>query len=251
MAWYRTWILISAMLLIASQVHSETLTISAAASLTEAFKDVVAAFEQAHPDTRVKLNLAASGILLQQIRRGAPVDILACADLQTMETAAAQGLLVPGTQRNFARNSLVLVTPARAHSQVDSLRDLAGDAVKYVALGNPEYVPAGRLGRAVLEREALWPQVAAKIIHANNVRQVLSYVVRAEVDAGLVYATDAQLMKDKLNVVTNLSLNGSIVYPIAIVQGSSNTRQAKRFIDFVQSPAGRDILIAHGFKAVH
>jgi len=247
----RKMLVLMGALLLAGTARSGDVTVSAAASLTDAFKAVAAAFEQAHPETQLKLNFAASGVLLQQISRGAPADLFASADQKTMDDAADQGLLVPATRRDFVRNALVLITPAQADAQLDGLAALATAPVKRIALGNPDYVPAGRYGKKALERAGLWPHVAGKIIPAQNVRQVLDYVVRGEVDAGLVYATDAHLMGDKLHVVADIALDEPITYPIAVIAGSANVGEAQRFIDFILSPQGQDILVAHGFAVPH
>ena len=128
------------------------LLVSAAASLTNAFKDIGSAFEQTEPDTKVIFNFAASGPLLAQIERGAPVDVFATADRDTMNQAAAKGLIQPDTRSDFAANQLVLVTPADSKLDIHRIQDLTQAEVKRIAIGNPATVPVGRYTRQALTR---------------------------------------------------------------------------------------------------
>jgi molybdate transport system substrate-binding protein len=223
------------------------LTVSAAASLSQAFNEIGAAFEAQQPGTRLRFNFAASDALLAQIARGAPVDVFASADIESMDKADAQQLLVPGTRRQFAANALVLVTPADSTLPLRALADLGRPDVKRVALGKPEGVPAGRYAKGALDAAGLWPVVQAKAVYAINVRQSLDYVARGEVEAGFVYATDAAVQKDKVKVALTVPTATPIANPIAVVAGSPNAQAARRFIDFVTSPAGQAVLARHGF----
>lgn len=229
-------------------VQAGELTVSAAASLTDAFREVALHFERAHPDTTVRFNFAASGVLLQQIARGAPVDLFASADQATMDDAGQQGLIRSDSRRNFARNALVLVAPADSDLVVQRLADLATAPLQRLALGNPDYVPAGRYGRVALENAGVWSPLEGRIIPIQNVRQTLDYVVRGEVDAGVVYSTDAHLMADKLTVLTEISLQEPIRYPIAIVADSQQVTAAEHFIAHLASEKGQAILARHGFS---
>lgn len=242
------FLIASLLLLIGMLARAGDLTVSAAASLTEAFREAAASFEQAHPDTTVKLNFAASGVLLQQIVRGAPVDLFASADQETMDEAEQQGLLVPDSRRDFVRNSLVLIAPADSDLAVDDIADLGTAPIQRIALGNPDYVPAGRYGKAALEKAGLWSTLEGRVIPTQNVRQALDYVVRGEVDVGFVYATDAQLMADKLKVLADIPLEQPVTYPIAVIQDSANASEAERFIAHLLSPEGQAILASHGFS---
>ncbi|HLO94849.1 MAG TPA: molybdate ABC transporter substrate-binding protein [Burkholderiaceae bacterium] len=235
-------------LLGALPVLAAELTVSAAASLGTAFKEIVPAFEAQHPGTRVLLNIGASDALLAQISKGAPVDVFASADQEAMDRAEAQKALVPGTRRNFAGNRLVLVVPVSATVVVSGLQDLPSAAVQRVALGKPEGVPAGRYAKSALEAASLWSAVAPKAVYATHVRQALDYVARAEVDAGFVYATDAADRQDKVRVVAVVPTPMPIRYPVAAVAGGSNGQAARRFIDYLLSPAGQAVLAKHGFQ---
>ena len=223
------------------------LTVSAAASLTDAFKVVKTAFEKANPGTTVTTNFAASGPLLRQIESGAPVDVFASADQKTMDQAAAKGLLAPGTRADFVQNALVLIQPADATPALKGLADLSLPGVKRIAIGNPATVPAGRYAQEALTSARLWEAVTPKLVPGESVRQTLGYVARGETDAGFVFATDAKSAGAKVRVVAEAATTTPVRYPIAVVAASKNPK-AKAFVDFVLSPAGQKILQDHGFK---
>jgi molybdate transport system substrate-binding protein len=226
---------------------SQQITVSAAASLTAAFKDLAPRFEASKPGATVRLNFAASGVLLQQIRQGAPVDVFASADQDTMDRADAQKLLDTASRRNFARNSLVLVEPAQGGAGVKRLQDLAGAGVRKIAIGKTATVPVGRYTREVLEAAHLWTTLEPKFVQADSVRQVLDYVARGEVEAGFVYQTDAALVGDKVRVVAVPAGAKPVTYPIAVVADSRHKALAADFIAFVQSDAGQQLLGRYGF----
>lgn len=244
----RAWALAGLGLLSGAALAADV-TVSAAASLSNAFKELGPAFEAQNPGTRLLFNFAASDALLAQISKGAPVDVLATADQETMDRAEAQKLLLAGSRFNFISNELVLVTPAEGGvALMSSLADLARPAVKRVALGKPEGVPAGRYAKAALESAKLWGVVEPKAIYAIHVRQALDYVARGEVDAGFVYASDALAQKDKVRVLFTVPTETAIRYPVAAIAGSSKASEARKFIDYLLSPAGQAVLARHGFR---
>lgn len=222
-------------------------TISAASSLTNVFQDIARSYETEYVDARVMLNFGGSGGLLQQIAKGAPVDVFASADQETMDIAAMQNLLAADTRQDFARNTLVLIVPSESPIRLGQLADLQQSSVERVAMGNPASVPAGRYSRQALTAANLWDNLQDKVINTQSVRQSLDYVARGEVAAALVYATDARLMKDKVKIAFTVPLEADISYPIAQVRDSANSDEAKRFINYLQSPVGQDILARHGF----
>ncbi len=235
------------LLLSTSAVHAADLVVSAAASLTNAFKDLGQAFEAQNPDTKVILNFAASDVLLQQIIKGAPADVFASADQEAMNKAEAEKAVLAASRKNFANNQIVLIVPADSQLRIQQLQDLAQPAVKRVAYGNPASVPVGRYTKAALEHANLWDVVAAKGVPAQNVRQSLDYVARGEVDAGFVFSTDAAIMPDKVKVALHVPSQTAVSYPIAV---TSNTRQADmaaKFVAYVLSPAGQATLARYGF----
>jgi len=142
----------AAALSVHSVAHADELVVSAAASLTNAFRIMATAFEKTHPNTQVVLNLGASDVLLQQILNGAPADVFASADETAMDKAVDGKAVIPNTRRDFATNSLVMIVPADSRLPVRSVREaLMLPQVKHVALGNPASVPAGRYAKAFAE----------------------------------------------------------------------------------------------------
>lgn len=225
----------------------QELLVSAAASLTNAMKEVAMAFEKTHPGTRIVCNFAASGVLLQQMAKGAPVDVLAAADQKTMNRAQEKKLIVPGTRRNFVSNRLVLIAPQDSPLALSGLGDLTRPEVKRVAVGNPATVPAGSYAREALEKVGLWDTLSPKFILAESVRQVLDYVSRGEVDAGLVYSTDAAIAKGKVKVIQTVTEHAPILYPIAVTAATDKKTLAQSLVDFILSPPAQEIFLRFGF----
>jgi molybdate transport system substrate-binding protein len=238
----------TALALAASLARAGDLHVSAAASLSNAFREIAERYESQHAGAKVLLNFGASGALLQQMAKGAPVDVFASADTETMDMAAKQGLIVNGERRDFARNSLVVVVPRDSRITLNRLRDLGQPAVQKVAIGNPASVPVGRYTRHALDSAKLWAVVSPKAINTQNVRQSLDYVARGEVDAGFVYGSDAAVMRDKVRVAFEVPLDIAIRYPIARTTASLDAPEARRFVDFVLSPAGQAVLARYGFR---
>ena len=223
------------------------LTVSAAASLTNAFRELGPLFETQNPGTTVAFNFASSDALLAQIARGAPVDVFASADQDAMDRADTQKLLAAGTRRNFVGNRLAMVVPADSALGLQVLTDLQKPSVQRIAIGNPASVPVGRYAKGALEAAKLWAAVEPKAVMAQSVRQALDYVARGEVEAGFVYATDAAIMKDKVKVVAIIPTETSITYPTAAIAGSPNPDAARKFLDFVLTPAAQAVLARYGF----
>ena len=223
------------------------LTVSAAASLTNAFKEIAPLFEARNPDTKVLLNFGASGALLQQIANGAPADVFASADQESMDQAQARSLVKPAERRNFASNRLVVIVPAAGGQAPKALADLGTRAYGRIAIGLPASVPVGRYTQGVLEKAGLWAAIAPKTIGAHNVRQALDYVARGEVDAGFVYGTDAAVMADKVTVALTVPTEVPVLYPIAPVTSGPNAAAAQKFVAFVLTPPAQAVLAKYGF----
>lgn len=228
-----------------------TLTVSAAASLTEAFTDIAKEFEAANPGTKVGLNLAGSGTLRTQIESGAPVDIFASASESDMDILSENNLIENSSRKDFAANTLVMVVPEKNSSDSPkNLEDLAEDNVEKIAIGNPETAPVGKYTEGALKTAGVWDKVESKVILAENVKQVLTYVETGEVDAGFVYMTDAESgKKDLYEIAYTVPVNESISYPIAVINASENKEEAQEFVDFITGTRGQEILAEYGFKA--
>jgi molybdate transport system substrate-binding protein len=232
----------------AGHASAGELVVSAASSLSNAFKEIAQAYQQLHPESNVVLNFAASDVLMQQIVNGAPADVFASADQVAMDKAAAQNAIAPASRRNFAANQLVVIVPHDSLLPIARLTDLTQPALRRIAYGNPSFVPVGRYTQAVLEQAKIWQAVSAKGVLAQNVRQSLDYVARGEVDAGFVFATDAAIMPERVRVALRLPPAVPITYPIAITRASTHAVDAERFIKYVRSDAGQAILARYGFS---
>ncbi len=243
------WMITAMLATAVASASAGQLLVSAASSLTQAFREIAVSYQVQHPEVKVALNFAASGVLLQQLDKGAPVDVLASADQYTMDLAQQRGLV--DVRRDFARNALVVIVPVPLPARhpgpatLSGLADLARLDITRVAIGNPASVPAGRYAGLALQAAKL--DLQAKTIQTQNVRQALDYVARGEVDAGFVYRTDAALIAGKVKVAFEVLQDDAILYPIAASKHSANAAEAARFIDFILSDAGQAILARHGF----
>ncbi|MDR2743793.1 MAG: molybdate ABC transporter substrate-binding protein [Desulfovibrio sp.] len=232
-------------LVLAQNAVAAEMTISGAASLTDAFTELKTAFEKKHPGLTANVNFAASNPLLKQMQEGAPVDVFASADQATMDKAVASKVVDPATRKNFALNTLVLITPAGGKKPAN----LAGlGKFDRIAVGNPESVPAGRYAREALTAARQWEALQAKLIMGESVRQVLDYVARGEVDAGFVYATDALKQAGKVDVVLTASGHQPVLYPIAVALTGKNPEMGQAFLDYALSSEGQAILAKYGFS---
>jgi molybdate transport system substrate-binding protein len=234
-------------LLLPLAASAQQITVSTAASLTDAFKELGPKFEASQPGSTVRFNFAASGVLLQQISQGAPVDVFASADQDTMDRAAAQKLITPESRKNFASNQLVLVEPAQDGPGLTSLQDLARAGVRKIAIGKPATVPAGRYTQQTLTSAKLWTLLEPKLVQADSVRQVLDYVARGEVEAGFVYRTDAILFGNKVKIVLTPPGHTPVSYPIAVVSDSPQKAVAQKFVNFLSTDAAQQVLAKYGF----
>jgi molybdate transport system substrate-binding protein len=229
------------------------LVVSAAASLTDAFNAIAPAFEAIHPGVDVNvdvlMNFAASGALYRQIERGAPVDVYAAANPKWMERAVTGGFVARESVTVFARNVLVLAVPKDNPAALTAVSDLTAGRVTHIGIGTPATVPAGQYARAALAKAQLFDPLRPKLIYCESVRQVLDYLLRGEVDGGFIYRTDAARGGERVRVVAEMPLDHPVVYPIAVLKESRVPDLARRFVAFVTSGEGLDLLAASGFKS--
>ena len=218
--------LLGCLLLAAPAFAAQEITVSGAASLTNAFTEIKGLFEKKYPDIKVHTNFAASNPLLKQMEEGAPVDVFASADQETMDKAAAKKLVDTATRKDFALNDLVMVVPSDSKLNLTGAKDLTKPEVKRIAVGNPD----------------------SKYVFGASVRQALDYVGRGEVDAGFVYRTDAKQGGDKMKVAAVMDGHKPVLYPIAVATTGSNRAGGAKFVDFVLSPEGQAVLAKYGFS---
>lgn len=223
-------------------------TVSAAASLTEALTEIGAAYEK-RTKQPVRFNFAASGVLAKQIEAGAPADLFISADEQWMDYASANKLIDPETVTVLARNSLVLVAPRDSKATLKIAPNFPIEAAignGRLALGDPASVPAGKYGKAALSSLGVWERVRTKVAIADNVRAALALVSRGEAPLGIVYATDARIDPGvKVVGVFPESSHRPIVYPAALTARKSPAAAA--FLRALQNGEARAILGKHGF----
>lgn len=226
----------------------ETITVSAAASLTNAFTDMGAQFVKENPGTNVTFNFESSGSLRMQIEGGAPVDVFASADEKQMDILGNKSLIDNSSRKDFTHNSLVLIVPANSALNITNITDLTNPKVQKIGIGNPDTVPVGNYTKTALTEAGLWSQLANKTVPGEDVRQVLTYVERGEVDAGFVYSTDAKIADPgTIKVVTNVPVSTPVTYPIAVVSASNHKETAQKFLNFVTGTEGQNILKGYGF----
>lgn len=231
---------------------SGEITVSAAISLKNTFVEIGKVFEAKNKGTKINFNSGASGDLIRQIEAGAPVDVFASAALKDMDEIDRKGLVIRDTRVNFAGNVLVLIIPSNSGLQLKSFNDLQREDVKRIAVGNPKTVPVGRYSEETLKYFGILDNVKSKLIFAENVRQVLDYVARGEVDAGMVYSTDALVRPKEMKIAAEAP-EGShkpVIYPIAVIRGTKDERLAREFILLVTSQEGKRILERYGFNMI-
>lgn len=227
---------------------SPEIVVAAAVSLKDAFQQIAGVFEQ-KAGIRVVFTLGSSGLLERQIEAGAPVDVFASAGQKEMDRLQQQDLIESSTRANFAGNSLVLITPSDSPLSIHAFSDLTKAMVARVCVGDPKTVPAGQYAEQLLRSSHLWDTLHPRLIFAQDVRQVLQYVERGEVDAGIVYATDVAVAGGRVSIATRAAEGGygPVLYPLAVVKGATNAASARRFVDFVRGIEGQAILRKYGF----
>ena len=226
--------------------------VSAAASLQDVLLPLQAAYGAMAPTVEITYNFGSSGALAQQIIQGAPVDIFISASPRWIDTLENQGHIVPQSRRALVNNSMVLVVPNRGpdHGQgVTGFQDLS--RANKIAIGEPESVPAGGYAKEVLTAMNLFEGVQSRLVFGKNVRHVLAYVETGNVDAGLVYGTDALIsQRVKAMATAPAHSHGAITYGVAMVNGSAQGAAAQDLIRFLGSASALEIFQHHGFVAV-
>jgi molybdate transport system substrate-binding protein len=239
---------LSAALWLVAGLHAAQVTVFAAASLTDSLKQIAAGYEKNSGD-RIIFNFAASGTLARQIEAGAPADIFISADEARADALEKKGLLAAGTRKSLLGNTLVIVTTPDA--AIRSPADLTNAAIQHLALGDVKVVPAGTYAKACLEKLALWPAVESKVVPCESVRAVLAAVESGNVDAGIVYKTDAAISK-KVKVAYEVPAADApkISYPLALLKDAPQPDAAKKFIAHLDSDAATAVFKQFGFIAL-
>ena len=231
--------------------QTRQLRISAASSLRTVLQTLEPEFEKAYPQVDLTFNFAASGVLQRQIEQGAPVDVFFSAAPQPINRLLEQQLITQDSHRSVVTNQLALIVPEQSQMSLTGFQQLTSPQVKKIMVGERASVPAGQYAQEVFAKLDLSQQLQAKLIFANNVRGVLAAVASANVDAGIVYATDVrQSDRVKQVALAPAQSHSPIVYPIAIVAASSQPQTAQSFIDFLSTPEAQDRFTQAGFGLV-
>ncbi|TBL81781.1 molybdate ABC transporter substrate-binding protein [Paenibacillus thalictri] len=233
----------------AAPAKQTELTVSAAASLTDALKELQTSYEQKHPNVKLQYNFGASGTLQQQIEQGAPADLFISAGQKQMSTLVDKGLVDKADSSNLLGNELVVVINKEKPAAVRSLTDLNQGDVKKIAVGEPETVPAGSYAKEALTKAALWTALQPKLLAAKDVRQVLTYVETGNAEAGFVYRSDTY-GADKVNIAfaVDPKTHSPIVYPAGIVKSTKHRAEAQELYQYLQSKEAADLFVKYGFK---
>lgn len=232
------------------------LTVFAAASLTDAFKQIGQQFGAANGGASITFNFAGSDQLATQIGQGAPADVFASANKKQMDVVIRAGDVISGTEKTFVRNRLVVIYPKDNPAKLAALKDLANPGVKLV-LANKN-VPVGGYALDFLAKASKLPEYTAAysptvlsnvVSYEESVKSVLSKIALGEADAGIVYTTDAATVKDGsvAQIAIPDTLNTIATYPIAATKGAKSPELAQKFVDFVLGPEGQQVLVKYGF----
>jgi molybdate transport system substrate-binding protein len=254
MRWRGGWMAaaLAALVLVAQPAQAKEVVVFAAASLRNALNDAIASYEKAGGG-KVVASYAASSVLAKQLDNGANADLFISADLDWMNDVQKHHLIDMATRRNFLGNALVLIAPAAAHAaEVDikpgfDLKALLKDG--RIAMGEVNSVPAGKYGKAALEKLGIWDSVKDKVASAENVRGALLFVDRGETPYGIVYATDAFADRKNVAVVGTFPADSHppIIYPIALTVTGAKDPGAQKLLRFLESPAAKPDFERQGF----
>jgi molybdate transport system substrate-binding protein len=225
------------------------LTISAAASLTDAFKEIQTNYETKNKQIKLNFNFGASGALQQQIEQGAPADLFFSAATKNMKTLIDKQLIDTAQQKNLLINELVVVVPADGKVTIQKAEDLTNENIKHLAVGEPQTVPAGSYAKEALTNVKLWDTLQDKIVQGKDVRQVLTYVESGNAEAGFVYKTDAMTSKSvKVAFSVDPQSYTPIEYPGGIVKATKHSKETADFYAYLQSKEAQDVFVKFGFS---
>ncbi len=225
------------------------LHVAAASSLAGVMPKLAQGFQALQPGTQLQWHGDGSGLLLEALAQGRPFDLLLAADAETVASGVRRHLLRPDSVRVFAGNALVLLVPASSRLSVQRITDLARDEVQRIAMARPASAPVGRYARQAIDAARLWTSVQRKIVATDSAQAALALVLRNEVDAALVYRSDARLAGSAAREVALLSGHEPIRLTAAVTQASRQAEPATRFVQYLRSEPAQALLAAAGFSA--
>lgn len=232
-----------------TQAPNRDLIVSAAVSLKDALDEIARLYHAERPGEIVRFNLGGSGTLERQIEQGAPVDLFISASSEDMDKLQSKALVLAGTRKDLLKNRIVLIVPAGTKT-VAGFADLAKPEVKFIAIGEPQTVPAGEYAQEVLRYFGLYDRLKGKYVLSKDVRQVLTYVASGNADAGIVYATDAEISKQvSVAAIAPEPSHAPVIYPVAVMKLSKSPADAEEFESFLSSAPARVVFEKYGFAA--
>ena len=224
------------------------LTISAAASLKDAMAEIQTNYQKKAPNVKLVFNLGASGSLQKQIEQGAPADIFISAAPKQMNELEAKNLVNKATRKNLVENKLVLIVPQNSKLNLTRFEDVQKTEVNKLSIGETKVVPAGQYAEEVLKKLGVWEKIQDKIVFAKDVRTVLTYVETENVEAGIVYKTDAaSSQKIKISATAPEGTHAPIIYPAAVLSATKNQKAAEDFMAYMTGPDGKTVFEKYGF----
>ena len=225
--------------------------VAAAASLKNAYEDkLIPMFEEANPGVTVKGTYDSSGKLQTQIEEGLDADVFMSAAKKQMIALDEEGMIASDTITDLLENKIVLIVPTGNEKKLEKFEDI--EKADSIALGDPASVPAGQYSEKALTNLGIWDKIQDKVSFGTNVTEVLNQVAAASADAGIVYATDAASMADKVEVVAEApegSLSKKVIYPVAVVKGTAHEEVAKEFVAFLQTDKAITVFEDYGFSS--
>jgi len=234
-----------------TQAQPVTLNVSAASSLTRAITEISSLYMQNNPNVTITLNCAGSGTLQKQIEQGAPTDVFISAAPAQMNALQNENLIDNSTRKNILTNTLVMVVPNDSTLGLSSFQDLTSDKVSKIAIADPKSVPAGSYAQKAFDELGLTAQLTPKYVIGASAEAALSYAESGNVEAGLVYLSEAKT-STKIKVVANApdDINAQIVYPAAVIKATKAADAANKFENYLMNSEAKAIFEKYGFTVV-
>jgi molybdate transport system substrate-binding protein len=225
------------------------MNVSAAASLKDALLEIQKLYAVKQPKVKININFGSSGKLQTQIEQGAPADLFISAAVKQMDALDKENLIVKKTRKNLLVNQLTLIVPKDSTLNIKDFKDLTREDIKKIGAGAPESVPAGQYARDVFKYMNITDAIKEKLVFGTDVRAVLTYVETGNVDAGIVYKTDA-LISDKIKIVATAPAGSHepIVYPAALLTHAAQPKMAAKFYAYLTSADGKKVFEKYGFS---
>lgn len=235
------------LLMTATDIHAATVNVFAASSLADALKEIATPYQKESGD-KLAFNFAGSNVLARQIEEGAPADLFFSADEIRMDQLEKSARIVTETRTNLLGNSLVVITARDSRLRIPTIDELSSNSVRRIAVADPKAVPAGIYARTHLSKLGLWAAVAPKVVPTDDARAALAAVESGNIEAGIVYKTDAALSK-KVKIALEIPAGSgpSIRYPVAVVKGAKESDAAIRLLRHLRSDAAAKVFRKHGF----